>query len=72
MELSANKIPFTMRHLPISIIILFVYGIVNMAYTFGTGEPMYPVLTWTDLWSYLYAGLLLALEVFNYWWLLKL
>ena len=71
-EYSMNRIPFSMRHMPLSLALLLVYGIVNMCYSLVTGDPVYPVLTWLDVESYVIAVILLAFEAFLYWLFVKL
>lgn len=65
-EYSFNRIPFNMKHCPVSVGILVFYGIFNMAWTFTTGIPVYDPLNFKDLMSYVWIVLLLGLEVLGY------
>jgi len=57
-----NRIPFSLRHLPLSMGILLIYGIVNMTYTLVTHKPIYPPLNFHDFMSFVWAVVLVGLE----------
>jgi hypothetical protein len=57
-----NKIPFNLRHLTPSMVIMVSYGIVNISYTLGTGTPVYPPLNFKDVLSFVWLVVLVALE----------
>ena len=61
-----NRIPFNLRHLPISMGIMLIYGVVNMTYVLTTGKPIYPPLNYKDVMSFVYMILLAALEGAGY------
>ena len=65
-EYSMNRMPFTMKHAKVSVGILLIYGVVNIAKTVATGEPVYPPLNFKDVMSYVYSVLLIGFEVLNY------
>ena len=57
-----NRIPFNMRHLPVTLSIMLVYGIVNMTYTLVTGTPVYPPLNFHDVLSFVWLIVLVILQ----------
>jgi hypothetical protein len=57
-----NKIPFNLRHLAPSMVIMVSYGIVNISYTLGTGTPVYPPLNFKDVLSFMWLVVLILLE----------
>jgi hypothetical protein len=61
-----NRMPFTMRHLPLSVFILVCYGIVNLVKTLVTGKPVYPPLNYHDVMSFVWMVVILLLEVLAY------
>lgn len=61
-----NRIPFNLRHLPVSLFVMLMYGIVNIAKTLATGVPVYPPLNFHDTMSFVYAVLLIVLEGLGY------
>ena len=61
-----NRIPFTMRHFPFSIAILLVYGVINMTKTLISGKPVYDPLTFKDIWTLIWAVVLLVLALIGY------
>jgi hypothetical protein len=62
-----NRIPFNLRHLPISMGMMLAYGVVNMSYTLATGHPIYDPLTYKDVMSFVWMILLAALEGGGYY-----
>jgi hypothetical protein len=44
-----NAIVFNPWHLIFGLIILFIYGILNMAIVIGTGFEIYSILTWDSI-----------------------
>ncbi len=61
-----NRIPFNLRHLPVSVFVMLMYGIVNIAKTLATGVPVYPPLNFHDVMSYVWSVLLFVLEGLGY------
>lgn len=61
-----NKIPFTLRHLAPSMVIMVLYGIVNISYTLATGTPVYPPLNFKDVLSFVWLVVLVGLECGTY------
>jgi hypothetical protein len=61
-----NRIPVTLRHFPISLAILLIYGAVNMTKTLVTGNPVYPPLTFKDIMSLVWSLVLVTLLVIGY------
>lgn len=61
-----NRIPFSMRHFPLSLFILLVYGVVNITKTLVTGEPVYAPLNFHDVMSFVWSTVLLLLEFLGY------
>jgi hypothetical protein len=57
-----NRIPFNLRHLPISMGLMLTYGVVNMSYTLATGRPIYPPLNYHDVMSFVWMIVLAGLE----------
>ncbi len=57
-----NRIPFKIVHLPLAMIIMIIYGLVNLSYTLASGTPVYPPLNFKDGMSYVWAVMLLVLE----------
>ena len=57
-----NRIPFKIVHLPLAMLIMLIYGLVNLTYTLSTGTPVYPPLNFKDAMSYVWAVMLLVLE----------
>jgi hypothetical protein len=57
-----NRIPFNLRHLPLSMGLMFIYGIVNMTYTLLSGDPIYKPLTFKNVMSYVWVIVLGGLE----------
>lgn len=66
LDYAMNRIPFNMRHLPLSVFILFTYGIVNLTKTLVTGKPVYPPLNFKDFMSIVWSTVLLMLEILAY------
>jgi len=62
-DYSMNRIPFSIRLLPLSMILLLVYGIVNMAWTLSTGNPVYPPINFKSGMTAVWILLLALLEV---------
>jgi hypothetical protein len=61
-----NRIPFNLRHLPLSMGLLLTYGVVNMSYTLATGHPIYDPLNFKDVMSFVWIVLLAGLECLGY------
>jgi len=59
-ELFQNRIHFSFRHLPITLIIMTFYGLVNITVTFVRGYPVYAPLTFDSLKSW---GMAMVLPV---------
>jgi hypothetical protein len=62
-DYSMSRIPFSNRHLPLSIIILLIYGLINMTWTLVTGHPVYPVLDFKGPMTAVWALLVAFLEI---------
>jgi hypothetical protein len=58
-----NTIPFYMRHLPLCIMILLIYGCINMYITLSSGKAIYDILKWTDIDSWIIVISLTILEI---------
>jgi hypothetical protein len=65
-DYTMNRIPFTLKHLPLTLIILVSYGVVNMVKTLVTGIPVYPPLNYHDFMTFVWMAVLLLLEVLAY------
>jgi hypothetical protein len=65
-DYAMNRIPFNLRHMPISAALMLIYGIVNFVKTLVTGVPVYPPLNFKDVMSYVWSVLLLGLEFIGY------
>lgn len=61
-----NRIPMTLRHFPLSLGILLIYGVVNMTKTLVTGKPVYDPLTFKDIMSLVWSLVLITLLVIGY------
>jgi hypothetical protein len=73
-DYSMNRIPFSLRFLPLATILLTIYGVINMSWTLSTGHPVYPPLNFKDgmtaVWVIL-LGLLLVGGFFLMTWVTK-
>lgn len=68
-----NTVPFHYRHVPIMLGIMLIYALaVNLPVTLISGTPVYSVLTYKDVSTYLYILLLLVLFTLSFttWYLL--
>eukprot|EP00347_Sterkiella_histriomuscorum_P003457 403364223 len=61
-----NRIPFSFKHLPVSIFIMLMYGVVNLSYTLSSGTPVYPPLNFKDVMSYVWIVVLAFIESITY------
>jgi len=61
-----NRIPFNLRHLPISMGMMLCYGIVNMTYVLTTGKVIYKPLNYHDTMSFVWMVVLASLEGLAY------
>ena len=61
-----NRIPFSFKHLPLSIFVMLMYGIVNISYTLSTGTPVYPPLNFKDVMSYVWIIVLACILTSTY------
>ncbi|CDW91679.1 UNKNOWN [Stylonychia lemnae] len=61
-----NRIPFQFKHLPLSLFILIVYGLVNMIYTLTSGTPVYPPLNFKDGMTAVWVLVLFCIETGTY------
>lgn len=61
-DFSFNIIPIHYRHIPLCLIALLIYAIVNIIVTL-TDKPVYSLLTWNDGMSWVYIGGLAILEI---------
>ena len=61
-----NRIPFMFKHLPLSLLIIIVYGIVNMTYTLTTGTPVYAPLSFKDGMTVVWIFVLFGIEAGTY------
>ena len=62
-DYSMSRIPFSIRHLPLAMIILLFYGLINMTWTLVTGRPVYPPLDFKTYMTAVWALLLVLLLV---------
>ena len=62
-DYSMNRIPFTIRSLPLAMILLTIYGMINMTWTLVTGKPIYPPLNFKTPMTAVYIILLALLEI---------
>ena len=62
-DYSMNRIPFSIRHLPLGMFLLFIYGLINMTWTLVTGKPVYPPLDFKSAMTAVWILLLTLLEV---------
>jgi hypothetical protein len=62
-DYTMSRIPFTIRHLPLAMIILLIYGTINMTWTLVTGHPVYPPLDFKGPMTAVYSLLLALFEV---------
>lgn len=49
LDLVLNRVHFYIRHLPITLTILTIYGFVNMITTKVSGVPVYTIMTWDSV-----------------------
>lgn len=61
-----NRIPFKFLHLPVSIFIMLMYGVVNLTYTLSSGTPVYPPLNFKDAMSFVWILVLALIETITY------
>ena len=62
-DYSMSRIPFSIRHMPLAVIILLIYGLINMTWTLVTGNPVYPPLDFKSAMTAVWALMLALLEV---------
>lgn len=61
-----NRIPVHLRHLPLSLAVLLIYGVVNITKTLVTGKPVYDPLTFKDIMSLVWSLVLVSLLVIGF------
>lgn len=61
-----NAILFNPWHVIITIIVMIIYGIVNMSITLISGQPIYPIMTWKNIETLYYSIGILALTLISY------
>ncbi len=74
-DYSMNRIPFSVRHLPVAMGLLLIYGLVNMTWTLETGHPVYPPINFKSAMTAVWVILLALLEIGGFFlmsWLTKL